>query len=182
MDTREILMGTIGRSFNDGRAKSITFCVTEECNLRCSYCYMTGKNSFHRMSLDVAKQAVDYFLGQEPEEEAVIWEFIGGEPLLEIDLIDQISDYIKQQMYLRNHPWFKNYIFSIGSNGVLYNDSRVQAYLKKNAAHVSVAITIDGTREKHDMNRVFTMDLVLMIPSLIMYCYGKSNSPTQKQK
>ena len=134
------------------------------------------------MSLDVAKQAVDYFLGQEPEEEAVIWEFIGGEPLLEIDLIDQISDYIKQQMYLRNHPWFKNYIFSIGSNGVLYNDSRVQAYLKKNAAHVSVAITIDGTREKHDMNRVFTMDLVLMIPSLIMYCYGKSNSPTQKQK
>ncbi len=155
MSDREIKMGTIGRQFNDGMAKNITFCVTEECNLRCKYCYMTGKNSFHRMSLDVAKKAVDYFLSQEPEQDAVIWEFIGGEPLLEIELIDQISDYIKEQMYLRDHPWFNNYIFNVGSNGVLYDDPRVQAYIRKNATHISMGITIDGTKRKHDMNRVF---------------------------
>lgn len=155
METREIIMGSLGQSFNNGQAKDITFCVTEECNLRCKYCYMTGKNSFHRMSLDVAKKAVDYFLSQETDMDAVIWDFIGGEPLLEIDLIDKISDYIKEQMYIRNHPWFNNYMFSLGTNGLLYNDPRVQAYLKKNATHISIGITIDGTKAKHDLNRVF---------------------------
>lgn len=29
------------------------------------------------------------------EEESVIWDFIGGEPFLEIDLIDRICDYLK---------------------------------------------------------------------------------------
>lgn len=155
MSDREIKMGKLGKHFKDGKAKSITLCVTEECNLRCKYCYMTSKNSFHRMSFDVAKQTVDFFLSQEVTDDAVIWDFIGGEPLLEIDLIDQISDYIKQQMYLRNHPWFHNYAFNLGTNGLLYNHPKVQAYLKKNATHISVTVTIDGTRKKHDLNRVF---------------------------
>ncbi len=155
MPKNNILMGRLGSHFNDSQAKSITFCVTEECNLRCKYCYMTDKNNFHRMSLGVAKQAVDFFLSQKVETDAVIWDFIGGEPLLEIDLIDQLSDYIKQQMYLRNHPWFFKYSFNLGTNGILYNDPRVQAYLRKNATHVSISMTIDGTREKHDLNRIF---------------------------
>ena len=154
MVDQNIIMGKIDPGYKNGHAKLITFCVTEECNLRCKYCYMTGKNSFKRMSLDVAKRAVDFFLNQPPEEETVVWDFIGGEPSLEIELIDSISDYIKQQMFLLDHPWFSDYMFSIGTNGILYRTEEFQNYIKKNAGHVSVSITIDGTKEKHDSMRV----------------------------
>lgn len=154
MDNKEILMGRLPSAYKDGNAQSITFCVTEECNLRCKYCYMVHKNNFHRMSLETAKKAVDYFLDMEPKEPAVIWEFIGGEPTLEMELIDQISDYIKVQMYVKNHPWFNSYVFSLCTNGILYDTEAVQSYIEKNKAHVSFAITIDGTKEKHDLQRV----------------------------
>ena len=154
MADQEVIMGTMNPMYRDGKAQMITFCVTEECNLRCKYCYMTGKNAFNRMSIDVAKKAVDFFLHQPIEEEAVIWDFIGGEPTLEMELIDEISDYIKQQMYLLDHPWFNNYIFSVGTNGLLYRTKSVQDYLTKNAGHVSFSITIDGTKDKHDLMRI----------------------------
>ena len=76
--------------WESGRAKSITFIVTKDCQLACKYCYLVGKNSKERMSWEIAKQAIDYILSREDEfkEESVIWDFIGGEPFLEIDLID----------------------------------------------------------------------------------------------
>lgn len=151
----KIAMGTLGEEFRDGVAKYITLCVTEECNLRCKYCYMVGKNSFNRMSFETAKTAVDYFLSCDFEEDAVVWDFIGGEPTLEMDLIDAISDYIKIQLYELKHKWLYNFRFSICSNGVLYATDKVQNYIKKNINNLSFTITIDGTKEKHDLNRVF---------------------------
>ena len=78
--------------WQSGMAKNITFIVTKDCQLACKYCYLVGKNDKERMSWEVAKQAVDYILGHEDEfrEESVVWDFIGGEPFLEIDLIDRI--------------------------------------------------------------------------------------------
>lgn len=155
MERREIKMGKLNDSFNNSNYQSITFCVTEECNLRCKYCYMTHKNSFRRMSIEVAKEAVDYYLSQPVETEAVAWEFIGGEPLLEIALIDELCDYIKYEMFRRDHPWFKKYMFSFSSNGLLYSSEAVQDYIKRNKNHISIGITIDGTKAKHDLQRVF---------------------------
>jgi uncharacterized protein len=87
------------RTWQEGTAKEITFIVTKDCQLACKYCYLVGKNTSERMSFDVAKKAIDYILSQEKNimfnQESVIWDFIGGEPFLEIDLIDHICDYIK---------------------------------------------------------------------------------------
>ena len=49
-------------SWQSGRAKTITFIVTEACQLRCGYCYIVGKNETNRMSFTVAKAAIDYIL------------------------------------------------------------------------------------------------------------------------
>ena len=116
-----------------------------------------GKNSKERMSFDVAKQAIDYILDHRElfPERSVIFEFIGGEPFIEIDLIDRICDYLKEQMYLKNHPWFNSYRFSFSTNGINYHEPKVQRYIEKNKAHLSVGITIDGTPMKHDMNRIY---------------------------
>ena len=145
------------RSWQEGLSKSITFIVTKDCQLACKYCYLVGKNSNERMTWDVAKKAIDYILDceAEMEEESVIWDFIGGEPFLEIDLIDRICDYLKTEMYRRNHHWFNSYRFSFSTNGINYDSEKVQQFINKNHNHLSIGITIDGTKRKHDLNRIW---------------------------
>ena len=146
------------KSFQEEKTtKGITFIVTKDCQLACKYCYLVGKNSKERLSFEVAKRAVDYILQHEFDfpEESVIWDFIGGEPFLEIELIDKICDYIKTEMYRLNHHWFDSYRFSFSTNGINYHTEAVQKYIKKNREHLSIGITIDGTKQKHDLNRIW---------------------------
>ena len=147
------------RSWKDGTAKNITFIVTKDCQLACKYCYLVGKNEKERMPWKIAKAAVDYVLDREFDPnfayESVIWDFIGGEPFLEIELIDRICDYIKKELYRRNHHWFNSYRFSFSTNGINYDSEKVQHFIKKNKEHISIGITIDGTESKHDLNRIY---------------------------
>lgn len=144
-------------SWQSGMAKNVTFIVTKDCQLACKYCYLVGKNPKERMTWEVAKAAIDYILDLEEDfkEESVIWDFIGGEPFLEIELIDRICDYIKTEMYRRNHHWFNSYRFSFSTNGINYHTDKVQRFIEKNQKHLSIGITIDGTKQKHDLNRVW---------------------------
>ena len=153
-------MGTIktkSEDWQNGTAKNITFIVTKDCQLACKYCYLVGKNTEERMSWAIAKKAIDYILDHENDfpEESVVWDFIGGEPFLEVDLIDKICDYLKTEMYRRNHHWFNSYRFSFSTNGINYNTTKVQNFINKNRRHLSIGITIDGTKQKHDLNRVW---------------------------
>ncbi len=144
-------------TWRDGAAASITFIVTEDCQLRCKYCYICGKNTFHEMSFEIAKEAVDYALTH-PElfpYGSVIWDFIGGEPLLKVDLMDQICDYIKKRTYELKHPWFNNYRISFATNGLLYGSEAAQKFIEKNKTHLDIQISLDGTKQKHDAQRVF---------------------------
>ena len=146
--------------WKEGLAKNITFIVTKDCLLACKYCYLVGKNSKERMSFEIAKQAIDYILSHEDyfKEENVVWDFIGGEPFLEIDLIDRICDYLNMEMFRRDHHWFNSYRFSFSTNGLNYHTDKVQQFIAKNKEHLSIGITIDGTRQKHDLNRVYKKD------------------------
>lgn len=147
-------------SWQSGQTKNITFIVTKDCQLACKYCYLVGKNEKERMTWEVAKAAIDYILDRETEfrEESVIWDFIGGEPFIEIDLIDRICDYIKLELFRRNHHWFNSYRFSFSTNGINYDSEKVQKFINKNKSHLSIGITIDGTRRKHDLNRIWKGD------------------------
>ncbi len=154
----KIKMGSLNPTWQglDGSPKTITFCVTESCNLACKYCYMTGKNNLKKMTFETAKKAVDYILSERDtfNEKSVIWDFIGGEAFMEIGLVDRITDYIKQQMFLLDHPWFNSYRLSFSSNGILYGTPAVQKYIKKNKYHISIGLSVDGNKMKHDLQRV----------------------------
>lgn len=141
-----------------GNAQEITFIVTKDCQLACKYCYLVGKNNQERMSWEVARKAIDYVLDRELTSDSVVWDFIGGEPLLEVDLIDKICDYIKKELYRRNHPWFNSYRFSFATNGLNYDTDKVQNFIAKNREHLSIGISIDGTQQKHDLNRIWKGD------------------------
>lgn len=147
----------IDKGWKIGSSKNITFIVTKDCQLACKYCYLVGKNDKERMSWDVAKKAIDFILNNTTEfnEESVIWDFIGGEPFLEIELIDKICDYIKTEMYKKGHHWFNSYRFSFSTNGINYDSEKVQKFIAKNHSHLSIGITIDGTKQKHDLNRIW---------------------------
>lgn len=147
----------IDYAWQEGMSKNITFIVTKDCQLACKYCYLVGKNIKERMSWETAKTFIDFVLSKEDEfrEESVVWDFIGGEPFLEIELIDKICDYLKLRMFELNHHWFNSYRFSFSTNGINYHTSEVQKFIKKNLDHLSIGITIDGTEKKHDMNRVW---------------------------
>jgi uncharacterized protein len=138
-------------------AKTVTFMVTEDCQLRCGYCYFSGKNNAARMSFEVASKAADYLLTH-PElfsEQAIVWDFIGGEPFLEIELIDRMCDYVIARQQELGHPWKDNFRFSFTTNGILYGNENVQAFIRKNLPNLSIGLTIDGTKEKHDLHRVY---------------------------
>ena len=144
------------------RTKNITFVVTERCNFSCKYCYETHKTG-RRMTKKVAKQAVDFLFDEQKingyykfdDSVAVILEFIGGEPLLEIELIDYIVEYFKFKAFEVGSPWASNYMISMSSNGYTFEiDERVQNFIKRNLGRVSIGITIDGNKELHDKCRV----------------------------
>ena len=144
-------------------SRTVTMQVCDSCNLNCTYCYQINKGK-RSMTFDTAKQFIDLLLSGEkgfsdyvnPEiSPSLILEFIGGEPFLEIELIDNIVDYFRERTIELMHPWATNYCISICSNGVLYFDERVQRFLNKNKDHISFSITIDGNKELHDSCRVF---------------------------
>lgn len=147
----------ISKAWQEGHAKNITFIVTKDCQLACKYCYLVGKNEKERMSFSTAKAAIDYILSHDSlfQEPSVVWDFIGGEPFIEIALIDKICDYIKEQLYIKSHKWFNSYRFSFTTNGINYDSAPVQKFIMKNREHLSIGITIDGTRRKHDLNRIY---------------------------
>jgi radical SAM peptide maturase (CXXX-repeat target family) len=138
--------------------KTITFMVTEECNLRCSYCY--EENKCHKtMPFDIAKRAVDLLSPDFKDSGKIYWEFIGGEPLLEIDLVDQITDYILQKSH--KESWKSQQVFFITTNGTLLGDEKVRKYLLKDKCKKSVGLSLDGPRDVHNINRCDSWDVVM---------------------
>lgn len=139
------------------KERTITFIVTKDCQLVCKYCYLVGKNPNEKMTLDVAKKAVDKILENSYffNEERVVWDFIGGEPLLEIDLITNIVDYIEMRLEALSHHWKNNYGIRITTNGLLYKSQKVQNFISKYQNILNLSISIDGTKRKQDLNRVF---------------------------
>ena len=114
---------------DDMLCKDVTFCVTEACNLACTYCYECHKTS-RRMSWETAKRIVDgLFAGEfvDNSAPAIILDFIGGEPLLEIELIDKTVEYFKRKAFQLRHPWAYYYMISISKSGSPPIKSRMMA-------------------------------------------------------
>lgn len=148
---------------NKIQTANVTFQVTDACNLRCTYCYQINKGT-HSMPFEIAQKFINMLLENDKNTQqyldtracdAIVIEFIGGEPFLEVDLMDQIMEYFIKRMIETDHPWQYNWRISISSNGVLYFDPKVQAFIKKWMDHLSFNISIDGNKQLHDACRIF---------------------------
>lgn len=114
--------------------------VTEECNLRCNYCFV-NKQPRH-MTWETAKNVVDYCLQPEVsgENEALFLNFFGGEPLLRTDLL------LRLLPYLRQRPGGDRVTLGVTTNGTLAGEG-VQRFLQEGEVHL--LISLDGDEASH---------------------------------
>lgn len=142
--------------------RTITFQVTDSCNLKCSYCYQINKGK-RVMSLDTAKKLIDLILEPNDKNQYITYEntkgivldFIGGEPLLQSKLINDIIDYFQYRALILDSPYKNKFRASICTNGVLYFSKDAQELFKKHKNILSLNVTVDGCKEMHDACRVF---------------------------
>lgn len=123
-----------------------TLCITQQCNLRCRYCYMGKKESV--MSLDTARQVVDFLFLHAPPGEKIEIGFFGGEPLLEFERIKAITRLI------RIHPSFNNapVEFTVVTNGTLFPENIAEFVTRED---MGFGISCDGPPGVQDMFRCF---------------------------
>lgn len=123
--------------------------LTEQCNLRCTYCCYSGtypgNHSHNEHSLcegDIEK--IYSFIENTTFDKPVRISFYGGEPLVNYPLIQ----YAVNKGY---EKWGEKVTFSVSTNGTLLTRERMD-WLVTN--RVEIAISIDGTEGFHDRHRI----------------------------
>ena len=125
-------------------------------------CYQHNKNAGHVMSRETARQIVDMLFEEDAKgnaylneyiAQAIILDFIGGEPTLEIELIEYFMRYFLRRAVEANHRWAIHYMISISSNGTLYFSPAMQRFMTLFNGRVSLTLTLDGNKELHDACR-----------------------------
>lgn len=126
--------------------------ITEQCNLRCSYCCYSGSyknNRSHNTSSMSANdiEEVLMFVQGAAKDENIKLAFYGGEPLLNIDLL-------RYAIGKAHEMWGQKVSISVSSNATLLTPDIID-WLFEN--RVRIDISIDGTKEWHDKYRIDRM-------------------------
>lgn len=118
--------------------------LTLDCNMNCKYCY-SGPKKKDIMPLEYAQKTIDFFF---PHTKKLTIRFIGGEPLLQIDLLKNIVLYAEQEAKKLSKK-LSNVIIT---NGTLFNEEFAQFCTKHK---IEVSLSFDGLKECQDCNRVY---------------------------
>lgn len=131
----------------------ITACslmVTEQCNLRCTYCFETHNNNF--MSLFTVKNSIDFLcLNAVRANRDVSITFFGGEPTLNPDAIIYAIEYGQETA----HKLGIRINYGIITNCVQLPE-KLELFLLDNFKDInmSVQLSIDGVQEVQDRYRI----------------------------
>jgi len=126
----------------------INLFLTLRCNLNCDYCYAESASHATQMPLTTALDSTKFILDVARKESAITLGigFLGGEPLLCINTIKQVTSYIADQRDEFNFPI--SYILTI--NGTLINPEIVDFF---RSSGFQVSFSIDGPKLVHDKHR-----------------------------
>ncbi len=154
MDT--VQEADITKYLADGNIFQIVINLTEDCNLRCRYCFLsevydyTRNRTSAKLELQTGIKALDLFFDmlkpiahKIPGKQAAVT-FYGGEPLLMFDILRKLVEYATKHSPVP-------LIFNMTSNGYALTDDMMDFIV---AHEVNIAISLDGNKENHDRNRV----------------------------
>ncbi len=129
--------------------RGITLMVIQQCNLRCTYCYGDG-GEYHdkgKMASQVAKRAIDFLICNSTRKELLVC-FLGGEPMMNWELIKEVTDYCE----LQQKETGRVFRYTITTNGTIWN-KEIEEFFKNKK--FTVQISVDGTKEVHNCNRFY---------------------------
>ena len=122
------------------------FAITNRCNQNCVYCQAkaSGSTLDGIMDVETGKKAIEVAM-QSPANN-LTFEFQGGEPLLNFDLILEMIRYSKEL----NQKYNKKLEYTIVTNLIALTDEKLQALIDNN---VSICTSLDGCEIVHNHNR-----------------------------
>lgn len=133
------------KTIKSNKVLSLILLPTEKCNFRCVYCYEKynlGKMS--RITVENIQKLIELNL-LEFDQLNISW--FGGEPLLALDVIEEISNAAKGICIRYRKPFFSQ----ITTNGYFLTVDVMKKLLEM---HVMLfQITIDGNRDNHNKQR-----------------------------
>jgi radical SAM protein with 4Fe4S-binding SPASM domain len=101
------------------------------------------------MSFETAKTIIVEefkYVKESSDFDEIEFDFTGGEPFLEFELIKNIVDWTKKK------KWDVPYLFFVQTNGTLINDD-IKMWLIENRCRLHVGVSYDGTPEMQEENR-----------------------------
>lgn len=124
----------------------LTLCLTQDCNLRCRYCY-AGRKRKRTMSCETAQRAMDIGIAEAQQRgESIDLSFFGGEPLLEWELLQRCHAYLAaRKSELVTPPRF-----GITTNGTLLTEDKLAWMAERDFL---IGLSADGNPAMHDTNR-----------------------------
>lgn len=132
--------------------RSLELHLSNDCNLSCRYCFAKGgsyglalKNK--NMKWVTAHKTLDWFFkqrGNDNDNEVSI-QFFGGEPLLNLDVLERCLKYIdkKQNGFVEK---------SIGTNGTLFSKKAIEVLKRHNCI---TWVSLDSSPLSHNRNRSY---------------------------
>lgn len=127
----------------------LTLCIMQQCNLRCSYCYIGKKPAV--MTPDTAARGVDLFFRLAPPGEELNIGFFGGEPLLQLKLIKDIVGLVEAHASYSA----ERVTFSLVTNGTIWSDA-VADFIRDH--DVNLCISSDGAPPVQNAARRYASD------------------------
>ena len=132
------------------RPRAFALELVKGCNLRCGYCYYAGREQAYdpktRMSREVAERSVELLLAEGPRDQAVHLHFFGGEPLLDFELLSDVTEYAER----RAREEGRAMTFEVTTNGTRLEPA-VIAFLNRH--RFAVGVSFDGPPEVQDAAR-----------------------------
>ena len=130
----------------------ITINVTNNCNLRCPYCFENNKNEL-KMDKETIEKVIDKcyknYLDTNNGNFKFVVNFFGGEPFLNFEVIEHAMKYAKEKNY--------NISFGVTSNLTILNDHMIDVIEEY---ELGILVSIDGIKKIHDRNRCNSYDKV----------------------
>jgi uncharacterized protein len=151
------------------------WCKTGEDLKDFGYTFLNEENDCKVLSLDYAKSFLDKLLNEFPftpfyeiyvkpvnPKNKLVIDFLGGDSLQYPELLDDILTYFVDKLQDSSNKWATDIKYkwriSISSNGVTLLNPNARKFCEKWKEVLSLGISIDGSPELHDLNRLCFAD------------------------
>lgn len=135
--------------------RSFELLVSEDCNLRCKYCFddqfhdRSKTEEFSRpstMSLDLIDPLINFMIKTKRNDMPVMIQYFGGEPLVNFKFVKELT---KRAIEVFGRD---GVTFGVGTNGTLINREKIDFFLENK---FKVNFSVDGKKETHDKQRIY---------------------------